>query len=176
MNAQTPHATLEDTERAERHMRMCRRLAELSMDLAEAAAALARTDLAEQANPSPTPQAEAQPQPPRPDATARFLRLAGAVRHAIALEARIAAGITATRPPRTHRPDARRPIIRAALVEAAGPNETLRLLACERLNQELADDPDQEIPPETLAHRIADDFGLILNPTALIHPAPPPTG
>ena len=84
-----------DEERIARHRAICQRLIELAMKLTEAAAARALTEL--ETEPAPAGLTTAEPQTPadpagprRPaDPTLTFVRLASAVRQAMAHEARI---------------------------------------------------------------------------------------
>jgi hypothetical protein len=73
-------------------MRMCRKMGELALDLLEAAAARAQRDLASE------PQQPAETAKPArrnvPDAAVFFARLCNIVETAIALEARLAKGLT----------------------------------------------------------------------------------
>ncbi len=71
-------------ERTARQLRMVRRLTELGMQLAEAAAAKAARDLAEEAPDTPKPKG--------PDPALSFARYCTVVRQCIALETRILAG------------------------------------------------------------------------------------
>jgi hypothetical protein len=80
---------LPDAERTQRHLGNCQELAELGMQLARKATALAL------AEPPPPKSAPGEPPAPRatgPNQTSLFLRLSSSVRQAMAMEARIAAG------------------------------------------------------------------------------------
>jgi hypothetical protein len=77
-------------EPARRQMAMCRRLAELGMKLATAAAHRARQDATEAANDGARPQSGAAGEP---DHAQTFVRLCDDVMQAIALEDRIAKGL-----------------------------------------------------------------------------------
>jgi hypothetical protein len=79
-------------KRTERQVRQCRRMAELGMQLAEAAAGRALTD---QARAAADPAAK-----PGKDMATTFARIAGTIQHAIKLETKLTAP---SRPPIRHR-------------------------------------------------------------------------
>ncbi len=151
-------------ERATRHMGQCQRLAELGMALAEAAAARAQIALAE---PPPAPQQNGPaPIPPRaPHPATLFAQLAHAVRQAIRLEGRIVAGHAATLAV-NNQADPRRAKIRRAIRQAAighfGRVDLCRK-ADERLEAELALDPDGTTSLPDLLEPICHDFGIELD-------------
>jgi hypothetical protein len=93
-------------ERTARHLAMCRRLADLGMQMAEAAAEQA---LAQAENPD-------APRPKGPDPSVTYVRLCASVRQSIALEAKILAGPAKTRKTRK-RYDPRRPILKRLFKE-----------------------------------------------------------
>ena len=169
---------------------MLARLAEIAMNLAEAAAEQALQDWAapaaapaepEPATPQPTPAPARTPR--APDYGLLFARLSRAVRQTIALEARIAADHAAAtraaapivRPPA----DPRRPILRRALMEATQDHPDraqLRRDAEERLDYELLTDPERLASPADLlaiiAHDLAIDFNLAHLPDELVFATP----
>jgi hypothetical protein len=172
-------------------MRMCAELAGLGMDLARAAAA---KTLADWAKPEEPPEAEHQAEPPpeperaastRPAAAAKpprapgtsvraskpadpatiFTRLVACVCSLIALEGRLAAGLTpnsrGTSP--ALRADPRRAplhdIFRRITQHDPDRAELVRQTTA-RIDENLAADPDQEIELPELFFAICEDFGI----------------
>ncbi len=140
-------------DRRESHLRMCRRLGELGMELARMAAARAHTEIA---NPRPVDSE----QPEEPDSVLLFISLAAAVREVIALEASIAAE-PATRQAAPPLPDPRRLKLRAAIASATR-DPSLRQEMNEHLECELAADPARLVPMQTILETIAEEFDLDL--------------
>ena len=152
---------------------MCRELAELAMELARAAArrtlrAWQAEEEAETAAAKPVAEA---PGAKTPDPGLLFTRLSTAARQAITLEARIAAGPAAFAP-RSSRtaprpaPDDRRATIRQVLHEATEhhPDRTaFRREIAERLEEEIAADPEGEIHMGDMLDTICEDLGIEIN-------------
>jgi hypothetical protein len=184
LNAISPIPDESQVERTARHLRMCRELAELGMQLAQAAAQRALRDLqAEppQAEPSQVEpsQAEAPPAPPpapgtepreprrTTDPAILFTRLAGVVRQAVALEARLTAGPPSPSTPHAPAPhappDPRRETLTRALdfiTEKLPDRATLRREAAQRIDQELAQDPAAATHTEDILVNICDDLRI----------------
>jgi hypothetical protein len=170
-------------------MRMCAELAELGMDLARAAAAKARTDWAE---PEEAPEAEAPPnpegaphtcvaqvaRPPRAtslsvraasckssDPALIFTRVAACVRASIALEARLAAGLTPTGRGTSPalRSDPRRAPLRdifRRVTEHHPDRADLIRETTARIDQDLEADPDRALELSHLFFTICEDLGI----------------
>jgi len=172
----TQPAPEQDSDRAERQMRLCRHLTDMAIELAGAAHAQALADLT-----------ATQPTPPRPGppASLLFTKFSDAARQAMMLETRIAAGrhVTPKPPEDARRPNLRRVLHRVATTRPDGP--AFKRLAYERLDTELALDPRAatadilatlcetlgvEIPPEIFAETLRGQAWPPLRPTP---PAPP---
>jgi hypothetical protein len=171
---------------------MCRELAELAMELAQLAAAKARTSLAEAPHAANTgPERAAAPLPRTPktiDPAVLFTRLSRAVQQAVALEARIAGDAPAARqtktPPastKTLRADPRWTIIRDIIKIALEKNPDRREIQREaeaRLQEELQADPEQTLTTRQTLQTIIDDVGIEVDyhqlPDELLHPLLPP--
>ena len=161
--AEAPSCAESAAERTARHMRLCRRLADLAMQLAEAAAARAAEALD-----APAPDRhqdpadpDAQPLPGTHPATL-FTRLAGVVRQAIALECRVVAGHAASMAPHTQA-DPRRAKIRLAIrhaTEGRLNRAELRHQADTLLNTELALDPDGTASLPDLLATLCEDLNF----------------
>ena len=175
----TQPAPEQDSDRAERQMRLCRHLTDMAIELAGAAHAQALADLT-----------ATQPTPPRPGppASLLFTKFSDAARQAMMLETRIAAGrhVTPKPPEDARRPNLRRVLHRVATTRPDGP--AFKRLAYERLDTELALDPRAatadilatlcetlgvEIPPEIFAETFSGKAWAPLRPARR---APPPTG
>ncbi|HEX4262342.1 MAG TPA: hypothetical protein VHY76_14690 [Acetobacteraceae bacterium] len=172
MNALPPRPIDPEAEaRRARHLRQLQELAELGMAMARTVA---------QASLEPPPEAAAAdtklavPHPPgRSDPGLVFARLAYAVRQTIALEARIAAGLDGSAPrrppPPPPPPDPRRALLRLALHDGARPGTDratgtkFRREVEERIEDELADDPDGDLPFGDILGAICDDLGITLD-------------
>ncbi len=156
----------EAEERRARHLEACREMFEHGMALMRRAAARA---LAED---EPPPEPAATPAPPEParrtDPNIAFTRLCRAVRQTMLLECRIAAGEPACAPtaaPHNFAAAAspRRMALKRGLDEASANHPEaarLRRALYERMDHELADDPDETADLETLLVLICKDFGL----------------
>ena len=172
VNIITLHPPTDTDERTARHLAICRELAELAMELACAAArGTLRTWQAEDAT-EPAAGEEGAQTAKAADPGLLFARLSTAVRQAITLEARIAAGPQAfnartprgpaLRPP----PDERRATIRQVLHEATEhhPDRTaFRKEIAERIEEEIAADPDGEIHMGDMLDSICDDLDIEIN-------------
>ena len=175
-NAPPPPTRAPETpaERRARQLDQLREMTELGMAVARDAAAKAT---------SPTPDPEA------PDPGLTFARATRAVRQAIALENRIAAGdlapIRQTRPARDPAapPDPRRALLRQALHKASAnqPNRAaLRREIEEGIELELDADPDGEIALGEILAKLSEQAGLPFDPSTLpdhflgLAPIPPP--
>ena len=128
-------------------------------------------------------EAESQAEPPAPDAAATpkqpsgapkvrdpvlaFTRLANVVRQAMILETQVASGpIHAGRQRRRPPPDPRRDLLRAAFEEGTERHpERKRLLreSLERVEEELAADPQAERTANDIVGIICQDLGFALN-------------
>lgn len=168
---------------------MIRELAELSMNLARAAAHRAAQDLAEPPEPSEPASKPASrlPSKPRTDHALTFTRLARAVREAIAVENRIRSDDAPPRPaaprPAAPRPvpprrapppaDRRRPLLRRALHQAAeaepdrAARNRLRRDIDERIEHELGADLTHDVPIHVILIALLDHFELSLDPSKL---------
>jgi len=149
-------------ERTQRHLDMCRRLAEMAMDLATAAAERAMQDLSEAEEPPET-------QPKRPaarktDPALTFVRLSGVVRQAITLEARIAQGPpTQARRGREKKFDPRRATLKRLVHETIERNpdrNDLRKGAERAIEDHLADDCYDDTPMPDLFQIICKESGI----------------
>ena len=151
MNAISPPKRHPDAaERAGHQLTVCRELADLAMELARAAArrTLQAWQAQEEAEPANADKAAA-PARRGPDPGLLFLRFSSAVRQAIALENRIAAGAAPVRGKRASGPslDARRATLHQLLEEATEDHperNAVRRDIAERIEQEIAADPDGE--------------------------------
>ena len=160
-----------DAERRTRHLDMLREMAELGMQAARIAAQL-MLDADPRSSDEP-----ANPNSPKNDPVIAFARATSATRQAIALEARIAAGVpTRVRSeslPLRAPADSRRPALRQALRDAADaePNRAARTQLHrhidQRIDEELLDDPDHEIPLVEILLAISADLSLSLDPSRL---------
>jgi hypothetical protein len=182
LNAIPPGQPPEPADRTTRHLRLCAELADLAMQLARAAAARTFADWAEP-EPLPTepadPPADRAPAPhpaPRRPASAAshkstdpavlFTRLAATVRDCIALESRLAAGVTSAQTTFTLRADPRRALLREAfgIVTKNHPDRAaLQREATTRLDERLANDPDQTLQPARFLIEICEDLGIPLD-------------
>lgn len=169
-----------DDARRARHLDMLREIAELGMKIARVAAAQAL---------------DTAPEPDAPDPSLTFTRATSSVRQAIALEARIVAGIVPTSrpnavPARAHSFDLRRTLLRQTLHQAldAEPDRSvrneLRREIDERIEQDLCEDPEAAISACDIFIAISEDLGLRIDPSRLpsellgleppsVPPAPP---
>jgi hypothetical protein len=149
-----------EAERRARQLADLREISALGMQLARAAAAQAL---------APEPSDPEQPAPPDPNLA--FARVTNAVRQAIALETRIAAGTLARSADHptdrsTQTPDPRRPKLRQTLHKLAdaeperAARAQLRRDIDDRIEDELQADPDAEIPIADILIAIGDDLGL----------------
>jgi hypothetical protein len=145
-------------------MRMCQELAELGMQLARAIAAKALQDLAP---PEPAQPEPAQPQKPAADPALAFARITRAVRQCIALEAHLMAGSPQGRPkPQRPPPDPRRATLQNIFetVLRTNPNRAeLKRETNERLETQLATDPDGNISIPDIFYTIVNDLGIELD-------------
>jgi len=145
-------------------MRMCQELAELGMQLARAIAAKALQDLAppEPAQPEPAPSPK-----PAADPALAFARITRAVRQCIALEAHLMAGSPQGRPkPQRPAPDPRRAPLQNIFetVLRTNPNRAeLKRETNERLETQLATDPDGNISIPDIFYTIVNDLGIELD-------------
>jgi hypothetical protein len=150
--------------RTERHMRMCQRLAELAMELAETVVARAREEMK-------TPAADA-PKARTPDAATLFTRLSAAALKAITLEAKLAGATAgggkskAAEAAAAALNDPRRDIIRQVvdLSTASFSNRgQLRRDIMRMADQALARDPAKANQPYDVLEPIFNDLNLEIN-------------
>jgi hypothetical protein len=156
--AATP--TESPAERKARQLATLRRLGELTMGLAEAAAAKAAQHLAEPGPPEPDGK--------QADPVLAFTRLSRAVRQTIALEIRVASDDVA--PHRPPPPDPRRPLLRRALHRAAAADPGRPGLKREidaRIEHELLADPEGDAPLGEVFATICDGLALPFDPSQL---------
>jgi len=128
-------------ERTARHLRMCRRLAELGMQLAEATAEKAARDMAEEDEVLETPKAR----PKGPDPALSFARYCTTVRQCIALEARIIAGPKQSGRSRKPPYDVRRNLLKRVFTEGTEKHrdaKEARDILIEAGEEALAADPE----------------------------------
>ena len=147
-------------ERNARQLATLRRLGELTMGLAEAAAAKAAQHLAEPGPPEPDGK--------QADPVLAFTRLSRAVRQTIALEIRVASDDRA--PHRPPPPDPRRPLLRRALHRAASADPARPGLKREidaRIEHELLADPEGDAQLGEVFATICDGLGLPFDPSQL---------
>jgi hypothetical protein len=186
LNAISPaERTEEPEERRARHLRMCRQLTEISMELAHLAAARAGLAAAAAAG---EPESTTRPPPGTTDPAMLFIRLSRSVQQSLALEARIAgdtakASQTAIRQAsrNTLRGDPRwntiREIIKIATEKHPDRNE-IRREAEARLQEELQADPEQSATTRATLQVIIDDVGIEVDyhqlPDELLLPLLPP--
>ncbi len=209
MNAITPPQPTDPAAAARlaRNLAACQRLVELGLSLAEAAHASALRNLAAAPEtPATAPESapaelapaepgltEPAPPPPRTDPALTFFRAATAVRHAIALETRLAADAAAQaapeRPPFRYAysapPDPRRPKLLRAFKDATKAqalSPAIERNITERMDDALLFDPDHELLVGDLfasickelqitpdLSRVHDDI-LIITPPHLVAP------
>lgn len=93
MSTTAPTTASDDAERTARHIRLAREMGELAMDLARAATARAKRDLEAAAPPQTTAETAKPISRNAADPTLPFTRLCRIIQTAIALEARLAAGL-----------------------------------------------------------------------------------
>ena len=134
------------------------------MAMARAAAARAMRDWAvEEAKAKPA-GAEIGPPAKTPDPGLLFTRLAGAVRQAIALEARLAAGPQAPKRGASHPPpDPRRPILRQVLTDITQPladHTRIKRESLEHLEAELAADTKGDTAIGEIFESICEALGI----------------
>jgi len=156
LNAISPEPPPAD-ERTQRHLSMCEELAELGMGLVRAVAHKAMQDWTED-------EARAKPPAKRPDPAQTFVRLSGAVRQAIALEARIAKGpTTQARRGREKKFDPRRATLKRLVHETTERNpdrNDLRKGAQQTIEDHLADDLYDETAMPDLFQSICREAGI----------------
>ncbi len=142
-------------------MRMCQRLADLAMELAEAVVARAREE-------AKTPAADA-PKARTPDAATLFTRLSAAALKAITLEAKLAGGSKnkAEAPaPKAAPEDPRRQIISQVLDLATVSNPDrgqLRRDIMRLVDKAIARDPEGKNEPFDIIQPIFNDHNLEMN-------------
>ncbi len=183
LNAVTPLAepaeAAQAARRKSRHLAQCEELAELGLSMARHTAAIALAQPIPEPTPEPTPAPIAQ----QPNHAIAFARLACAVRHAITLEARIAADAFQPRAPaaRAHyrptRPDPRRAPLRQAVHDAVrtDPDRArIRRALDTHIEDELAADTAQETPLWDILEATCEAFGLTLDPRRLPDSCLPP--
>jgi len=145
-------------ERTERHLAMCQEMAELGMKLVRAVSHKALRDWTEEA---PEPQAKAAK---KPDPALTFSRLTGAVRQAIALEARIAnPPQTQARRGREKKFDPRRATLKRLVhetTERKPDRNDLRKGAERTIEDHLADDFYDNTPMPDLFQIICKEAGI----------------
>jgi hypothetical protein len=142
--------------RTERHMRMCQRIAELALDLAEVAARKAREELE---NPPPA-------KPKTPDSATLFTRLSTVVRQAITLEAKLAGGSAKAAPGAAVPDDPRRDIIRQVLDLSTARHLNrgqLRRDIMRLVDKAIAEDPEQKNEPFDIIEPIFNDHDLAID-------------
>ncbi len=164
MNAIPTQPPESEEDRAERQLRQCKRLAALGCELAEAAALLSKTDLAQQLEAQTNADPESPEEPPQPQRRADpgflFVRLSRAVRQAIALENRIVDDVKSARANAPPRPDARRLPLQRSLSQATRGHADLQFGLSVRIDEMLDTDPDANIPIETLLQNLIAQLGL----------------
>jgi hypothetical protein len=156
-------------ERTQRHLDMCRDLAEMAMDLARASAERAMQDWSEEEMPPDT-----QPKRPaarKPDPALTFVRLSGVVRQAITLEARIANGPPAqARRGREKKFDPRRATLKRLVHETTERNpdrNDLRKGAQHTIEDHLADGSFDDTPMPDLFQSICKEAGIEISQKTL---------
>jgi len=151
-------------ERTERHLAMCQEMAELGMQLVRAVAHKALQEWAED-------EAQAKPAARKPDPALTFSRLSGAVRQAIALEARIAQGPpTQARRGREKKFDPRRATLKRLVHETTERNpdrNDLRKGAQQTIDDHLADDLYDETAMPDLFQSICREAGIEISQRTL---------
>ena len=180
MNAITEIPLPEAAEdRTATHIRLCQELLDLAMQLTRAAAAKALREY--EAAETETP-GEANTKPHKgPDQITLFTRLATTVRQAIALEARLTAGPSASprasratihdaRPTRDANPDPyadpRLEVIARVLDDATKNHprrRTIHETCVRRILECLTQDPNYEFPAEAILVAISDEVGIEVN-------------
>jgi hypothetical protein len=189
LNALSPSQLSEADDRTVRHLRICADLTDLAMQLARAAAARTLTNWAAPEpppapEPSPIPAAEPQSHPdtapratsaPTPyraaasykptDPAILFTRFAAVARDCIALEARLTAGAGPSTRATTLllRADPRRAPLREAFRDAIKNHPDRADLQREtttRVDEQLANDPDQTIDLGRLFFTLCDELGI----------------
>jgi hypothetical protein len=155
MNAISRPETPPET-RTERHLRMCQRIAELALDLAEVAAKKAKEELE---NPAPA-------KPKTPDSATLFTRLSNVARQAIMLEAKLAGGSTKAAAEAPAPEDPRRDIIRQVLdlstVKHLNRGQ-LRRDIMRLVDKAIAEDPEGRNEPFDIIEPIFNDHELAIN-------------
>ncbi len=164
MNARTATTPDEPAERRARHLRQCQELAEIGMELARAAAREALREL-ETPIEHRMPGMAAPPECPTPEPGILFTRLSRAVRQAILLEARIAAGAY-DRPPTLSHPPAHHPATQPQRNRRDSPAPEPH----ERLEDDLAGEHARSVPK--ILAGICNEFGLTAE-IAQAHDLPP---
>jgi hypothetical protein len=156
VNAISPEPQPPPDERTERHLAMCQEIAELGMQLLRAVAHQAIQDWTEE-----QPEAKA---PKKPDPALTFSRLSGAVRQAIALEARIAnPPQTQARRSREKKFDPRRATLKRLVHETTERNpdrNDLRKGAQHTIEDHLADNAYDDTPMPDLFQSICKEAGI----------------
>jgi len=171
VNIISPSQTQTAEQRTARHLRMCEEMAELGMDLARAAARQAAREAAALEAAAQHPQSglptPAQTRPHKTtDPATLFTRLCSAVRQAIALEAKLANLPAPGRRSSLAAPpidDPRRAILRQVFhhVTERNPNrQAIRRQTSERLDEELALDPEGNTHVGDLFTKICEDLAV----------------
>jgi len=155
----------EPDERTQRHLAMCQEMAEIGMQLIRAVAHKAMQDWTEE---EPEPQAKAAK---KPDPALTFTRISGAVRQAIALEARIAQGPpTQARRGREKKFDPRRATLKRLVHETTERNpdrNDLRKGAQHTIEDHLADNAYDDTPMPDLFQSICKEAGIEISQKTL---------
>ncbi len=149
-------------ERTQRQLDMCRHMAEMAMDLAQAAAEKAMRDLSDEEEPPETQPKRGAPRKPDPAQT--FVRLTGVVRQTITLEIRIAnPPQTQARKGREKKFDPRRATLKRLIHETTDrcpDRNDLRKGADRTIEDHLADDQYDETSMPDLFQSICKEAGI----------------
>jgi hypothetical protein len=151
-------------ERTQRHLDMCRHMAEMAMDLAQAAAERAMQDWSDEEENPPDTQAK-RPAARKPDPAQTFVRLTGVVRQSITLEIRIAnpPQTQARRRGREKKFDPRRATLKRLVhetTERKPDRNDLRKGAERTIEDHLADDFYDNTPMPDLFQIICKEAGI----------------
>ncbi len=150
-------------ERTQRHLDMCRNMAEMAMDLAQAAAERAMQDWSDEEENPPDTQAK-RPAARKPDPAQTFVRLTGVVRQSITLEIRIVnPPQTQARRGREKKFDPRRATLKRLVhetTERKPDRNDLRKGAERTIEDHLADDFYDNTPMPDLFQIICKEAGI----------------